>query len=190
MKNIKAVYIHGFGSSYDMHSEKIVELSTIADVYGISVDWSCPNDALNEILEFAKKIRPDVVIGTSLGGWAASHIAKSICVPFVAINPCHEPSKMLKKYLGTHIDHLGREFTLQESDITYLEDLYEDGRGLILLDMGDDVIDSKTTLYKYIKTYDVHSFKGGSHRFKHMKESLRLIQTHINTSDSIYGSQV
>lgn len=187
---MKIMYVHGFGSLFDPESEKIQTLSKLGEVNGISVDWSKPETALLDLMEFAQSYEPDLVVGTSMGGWGASYVAPTVAAPFVAINPAIDPANTLRKYLGEGIDHIGRRYTLVEEDIATLPTLNEKGCAMILLDMADQVIDPNVTLNKYSKVYDVRTFEGGSHRFEHMQESLELIELLLHYSEITYGADV
>jgi hypothetical protein len=50
---------------------------------------------------------------------------------------------------------------------------------MVLLDMGDELIDSEITKTVLEPLMPVHAFSGGSHRFSHMEEALPLIQGFI-----------
>lgn len=96
MKRKRIIYLHGFGSSSQSGTiqtlrELLPDYKVIAP--DIPVD---PADALPYLLELCKYVKPDVVIGTSMGGMYAQQMCgfKRICV-----NPAFEmsvKSKMLK----------------------------------------------------------------------------------------------
>lgn len=96
MKRKRIIYFHGFGSSSQSGTiqtlrELLPDYKVIAP--DIPVD---PTDALPYLLELCKYVKPDVVIGTSMGGMYAQQMCgfKRICV-----NPAFEmsvKSKMLK----------------------------------------------------------------------------------------------
>lgn len=81
----------------------------------------------------------------------------------------------LSKYIGSHVDHYGRPFTLDQTTVDEYPDFLPSSNGMVLLDMGDELIDSFATLKAIGHQMTVHTFAGGSHRFPHIDEALPLI---------------
>lgn len=172
-------YLHGFGSSFSPQIEKIKTLSQLDDVIGPDLDYTLPfYDVVMKATDFILKYKPILLVGTSMGGYLASHLGYRLGIPFVAINPALYPSLSLERH------DLG-EYTLS----TY-PDFYSGVNrafGLILLDEGDEVFDSTKT-QKYLSPYyEVHTFLGGSHQFDHMNEALSMINSFIEKSELSYG---
>ncbi|MGP9834122.1 hypothetical protein [Marinobacter sp. NSM] len=53
------------------------------------------------------------------------------------------------------------------------------GSGIVLLDQSDELIQWTDTVPALGGYFPAHSFEGGSHRFKHMEQALRLIREHV-----------
>lgn len=170
------LYIHGFKASFNESSNKVTQLKTIGNVFGYTIDYSKPFiEILKELISFDRHIaNSDLIIGSSLGGFFASHVGSLTETPFVAINPSIEPKETLKKYLS--------EGTIKEDIIESYRSFNLKGCGLILLDSDDEVIDSKKTSEVLKDSYKVRLFKGGNHRFSHMKESLEEIKSFYENS--------
>ena len=49
----------------------------------------------------------------------------------------------------------------------------------LLLDLGDELLDSTATLNSYGSFMQPLTFEGGSHRFEHMSEALDNIATYL-----------
>jgi predicted esterase YcpF (UPF0227 family) len=182
---MKILYIHGFGSDFDPTGRKLSALSTIGEVAGINLDYTDPQCVFTSLNHFITADDFDVIVGTSLGGYLAGVLGTRREIPFVSINPAIDPHITLRKYLGTHLGYTGKEYTLTEEVVrAYAEDKFEaiapKGRGLVLLDMGDDVLDSTETLARLSPSIQVVTFPGGSHRFDHIMESLDLIKKHAH----------
>jgi uncharacterized protein len=180
------VYLHGFNSAFDETNGKVVALKTLYDVEGITYDTFASHDTIQDyLLDRVSHIENPVFVGTSLGGYWAARIGSLLSAPSVAINPCHDPSTMLMKYVGVpHRNYSTGEERVLTSDIV---DTYR-GRDLtifssllplILLDMGDDVIDSHATANKF-EHYPMLCHPGGSHRFDHIEQSLEKIRQYVN----------
>ena len=172
------LYIHGFGSRFDHQSNKVNALETLGQVYGIDLDYTQPlQKNLQRCLALVEQKNIDLLVGTSMGGYMVSQLAALTSLPFVAVNPAVDPSQLLRKYLGTNIDHYGVEYTLSPKTIEDLPYFNLTSTGLVLLDMGDQVISAKSTIDALSDRYTVMKFAGGSHRFEHMTESLSAIES-------------
>jgi uncharacterized protein len=186
------VYIHGFNSAFNPESDKVKSLEKLGIVMGFTYDsFSSYDEILKSFKLFFNNIEmpEDVVfVGTSLGGFWATECAKAYGTPSVIINPCHTPKILLQKYVG--IEHTNfltgqKNILTQEVVNSYLGKTIHENNScyfflpLLLLDMADEVIDSKETLelcHKFPKL----TFVGGSHRFDHMEESLHEISRYVN----------
>jgi predicted esterase YcpF (UPF0227 family) len=182
------IYLHGFNSAYDPESEKIQLLSQLGEVRGISYDSF---DSFDNIKSYIASQVPEtdelVFVGTSLGGFWAAEMARMFGAPSVIINPCHDPETLLQKYVGVeHVNYQTGEHNIlaAETVSTYKVSLNGSDRNflflpLVLLDMGDDVIDSHETIHR-LAGYPMTKWAGGSHRFEHMEEALTNIKEYVN----------
>lgn len=162
------LYIHGYNSCFKPNSEKMQTLSKLGTVMGITIDYTDAgfDNTISQLLEYIKENDIVVVVGTSLGGYLASHCASISGLPFVAINPSMNPQRLISSF--------NKPFNTE-------------GCGLVLLDRGDEVIDSKATYDALSEQFDVVMFEGGNHRFQHMADSLDLIKAHIFNASINYG---
>ena len=94
---MKILYLHGFASAVKKSSKKYDELRKIGEVVPFAPDYCQGFDqVMADTLAFAAAGDIQVIVGTSMGGYTASHIAAQLKVPFVAINPSITPSQTLK----------------------------------------------------------------------------------------------
>lgn len=188
---MKILYIHGFGSRVDPQSEKYRALSSIGDVSAVAPDYSVAYSR-NMLQLQAQTQNADLIVGTSMGGCMASRLAKVSRKPFVAINPVLFPRRTLHKYLGTGTDYYGKTYTITEETSASYPVFSVDVKGLILLDLGDEVIDAVETLACIGDSLPVIAFDAGSHRFAHIHESLDAIVSFFESaqgqSHQSYGS--
>lgn len=186
MTNI--VYLHGFNSAFDPENEKVKALSAIGTVSGISYN---SYGTYQEIYDYLVSKLSDsdqddtVIVGTSLGGFWAAEMGSKLGIPSVIINPCYDPTDMLQKYIGPQVNHqTGIVQTFELSSVLSYKNyktydcnfLYYP---LVLLDMGDTVIDSSKTR-ELFNGFPVIHWSGGSHRFEHMQLALEAIQKYIS----------
>lgn len=187
------VYLHGFNSGYDPNNIKVQELSALGDVIGITYNSFASYQEIFD--QISNKIytqihdRDDMVfIGTSLGGFWAAEMGRHFGVPSVIINPCHDPYVMLRKYIGIIFsnyvtgvtDCLTNEVveTYPMSGITRTDRPFT-FLPLVLLDMGDEVIDSSKT-FNVFERFPIVTWQNGSHRFDHMAQAIPAIQQYVN----------
>ena len=176
---MKILYLHGFGSKVDENSDKYFHMKQLGDVVGFAPDYTKSKTLINELIRVVDNNKPELLIGTSMGGWSVAYLGCFFKLPFVSINPVIFPTNSLSKYIGWQRDYYGREIEMTtESVMQY--DKYGafclKGSGLILIDKGDEVIDVPATI-DYLKNhYEVFLFEGGRHRFSHMQDSLPIIK--------------
>src|SRR5690606_16266988 len=161
MRGFKLLYIHGFGSKTDPSSDKQIALRRIAEVSAFAPDYAQP---YAQVLEGVSPLLEDVdlLIGTSMGGFLVSRLSELTGKPFVAINPVMSPLPTLSKYLGTHEDYYGRTYTMTPDIAASYPDFLPSDKGLVLLDMEDELIDSRATQRLLAPRMSVHTFEGGS----------------------------
>mgnify|MGYP000218152446 CR=1 FL=1 len=183
------IYLHGFNSAYDPQSEKVQILSKLGNVIGITYNtYASFEDIFKEIQSKLPDITEDTVfVGTSLGGFWSATMAKFYRCPSVIINPCYDPVNMLQKYIGYNTNYLTQDtsFFASHTVETYNghtlsgEDKSFEFLPLVLIDMGDEVIDSWKTR-EVLAGYPMVHYANGNHRFDHMDDAIVEIQRYMN----------
>lgn len=172
----KALYIHGFGSLFQPESEKMQALASEFDLVGVNVDYTEGFYAVGQIVRDAiVEFKPDILIGTSMGGYTAQSLGAKLGMPYVSINPATHPYYTLQ----------GRVPEVVRPEYAYNATF--DGAGMVILDMGDEVLDSEFTLDMLPATCHVKTFEGGNHRFAHMSEAVHDIKKFYNMVFSSYA---
>ena len=174
------IYLHGFGSIANQNHPKVKELERLGTVKSIAPDYSKSfNEIILHVYSHCEIEQVNLIVGTSMGGWLASIISALDNIPFVAINPSLTPHTTLMKYAGqTILTHGGHFATFFEDNIRMLPVFFGSNQGLILLDEGDEMFNSKETA-NFARNYPdmiIEMFEGGSHQFDHMKESIGIIE--------------
>ena len=91
--NINMLYIYGYGSSEESSTRKMLqELLPDASVMSTHYSQECPEKGLVELQEFVEKHCIDLIVGSSLGGWIAMHVASAMSLPCILINPVTDES--------------------------------------------------------------------------------------------------
>ena len=184
---MKILYVHGFGSYYDPAKSKIKTLQNLGEVIGVNVDY-CEGFELSyaKVAEVAKHC--DLIVGTSMGGFMASHVGADFGIPFVALNPAVAPQESLQKYAGSFVDYGGNDKVLSETAInSYPKIKTENGCGLVLLESADDVIDPIVTENLLSSVYAVRVYEGGSHRFDGLGALVGEIEAFVSNAETVYG---
>lgn len=184
------IYLHGFNSAFDPSNEKVKHLRTIGTVTGITYDTT---KSYSEIFDYlTDQVRQYdllevVFVGTSLGGFWAAKMAQYFRTPSVLINPCYDPTNMLQKYIGNQTNYQTGEQSVFTDAVcqsyvgTKIQNLVYSYRPLLIVDMADDVIDSNQTVQLLASAMtETVQWKGGSHRFDHMEQSLDYIKSYVN----------
>jgi predicted esterase YcpF (UPF0227 family) len=124
-------------------------------------------------------------IGCSLGGYIAQYLAMRFSGRAIAINPAIEPDKSLKRTIGTNKNFAtGAEFEMTIDHVkSYKRYRVRPGRvpTLVLLDMGDEVLDATDAIRHFDDNAEIKTFEGGCHRFSHHAEALPYVKAFINT---------
>ena len=81
---MKILYVHGFGSNYHPTKPKVQLLRILGEVVGVDVDYCKGFDAAFQKVKVAA-MTCDLIVGTSMGGFMASHIGAVLSIPFVAL---------------------------------------------------------------------------------------------------------
>ncbi|OIO74259.1 MAG: hypothetical protein AUJ57_02625 [Zetaproteobacteria bacterium CG1_02_53_45] len=183
------IFIHGFNSSGN--SDKAVHLKTVFSELAVLTP-TCPHtpdDAialLSQLIEDGRRAGKNIaVIGSSLGGFYAVWLAHRYKLASVLINPLVEQT-LLRHEIGPQQNYYTNEpyeWTSEQCD--QLDRMAVNPgalaiRPLLLLDEGDELLDSRMAAAHFDGLAETHLFPGGSHRFEHMDQALPLIRAYIS----------
>ncbi|TPE51947.1 hypothetical protein FJM67_08185 [Maribrevibacterium harenarium] len=178
---LNILYLHGFASYYKPHSDKVQALTQLGNVIGLDLDYSQGSETvIRNVLAFAAHHRIDLVVGCSLGGWLAAQVAHKLNIPFVSLNPSLYPNQTLHRYLGDGVTFDGKPFHMSEAVVRSYSDMFLTGKGLVLLQKDDEILDAELSHRMLSSHFEVHLFEGGSHRFDGLNKYLYLIDRFIH----------
>lgn len=188
---IKVMYLHGYGSQFDPNSEKMRCLSELGPVVGPNLNYGKGMDAVKKAAsDLALQEDCELIVGTSMGGWLASHVGAALGISFVALNPALFPSQTLRKYIGKTVNYDGFDATIDAATVAGYEDFCtRRGCGLILCEAGDEVLDAHATIAYLDKYYAVELIPGGNHRFESLALQLDKIRRHYDIACMNYGAE-
>lgn len=104
----KVLYIYGYGSSPGSSTCKWLKNNlpnTI--VYSFEYVQSDPENSIPYLCSLVEELDIDIVIGSSLGGWYAMHIASICSLPSILINPVTDSTlEQVVDYVSDHDSHI------------------------------------------------------------------------------------
>jgi len=183
------IYLHGFNSGGT--SQKAAWLrEQLAPIVLFSPTYTPhrAHEAARELRKFISRLRREserdpklMLIGSSLGGFWAQYFAPEFEAALVLINPSLRPDESLAGHTGRYRNEAtGGETILTSADVAVLREYRVEPCNprvptLVLLDAGDDILDSRQTQAAYRGCGQTLLYPGGSHRFEHLPQALPAI---------------
>jgi predicted esterase YcpF (UPF0227 family) len=178
------VYLHGFNSSPASGKAKLLGdymagIGRLADYYCPALPNS-PREAIAKVESTLTRNRANAItlVGSSLGGFYATHLAEKHGWKAVLVNPAVHAHKLLRDALGTQTNwHTGEKWVLTESHLAELAAMNETAitlpeRYLLLAQTGDEVLDYRDAVAYYAGARQIvedggdHSFAGFERHFQ------------------------
>jgi predicted esterase YcpF (UPF0227 family) len=169
------IYIHGFNSS--ARSFKAGLLRNRVSALGRSDGYACPElshrpreaVAQLEILIKRAPLETVALVGSSLGGYYATHLAEKYGVRAVLVNPAVRPYDQLRAYLGPQKNlYTGAEYEFTKQHLAELRALEVEPitpeHYLLMVRTGDEVLDYRQAVEKFRGARQV-VIEGGDHGF-------------------------
>ncbi|SDD95224.1 hypothetical protein SAMN05421548_1296 [Paraburkholderia lycopersici] len=170
------VYLHGFRSSPQSFKARLLA-ARLAEL-GRSGEWLCPTlpvspyeaIALAE-REIAERLKPGervTLVGSSLGGYFATHLAEKHGWRAALLNPAVVPERDLSKYLGEQpLWHGGGSIVVEPRHLDELRALAvatvtQPARYYLIAATGDEVLDYREMLAHY-PGVPTHLIEGSDH---------------------------
>lgn len=152
----KVLFLHGLDSSKE--STKFEAIDT-AHKLCINVDYRNLNFKTVEKFyqDIIQKMKPDVLIGHSLGAYWALKMSKLYQLPAIIANPNLSPC--FREDYPAIDEH----------------DLDHDIPQLAYLELGDEILDMRQTMHQLESFMVVESIEGGHHRLEHPERINDLI---------------
>lgn len=179
------VYLHGFNSSPASHKAQLMRSTMegrgLGSFYACPVLPDTPRAAIGaiEIAIAGCAARTLTFIGSSLGGFYATHLAEKLGCRAVLINPAITPHRGLEAYLGTQKNlHTDAPYELTRAHLEGWRELLvervDPEKYLLLLETGDEVLDWREAARKYAGARTVIR-DGGDHSLQGFPEHIERI---------------
>ena len=179
------VYLHGFNSSPQSHKAR--RMAEFMASLGLAAHYACPAlpplageaIAVVEALMAQHGAAPRCFVGSSLGGFYATHLAEKHDARAVLLNPAIDPHLGLRAYLGEQANlHSGEPYALTEAHLRAWEALQvprpTPARYLLIVETGDEVLDYRKAVARYRGAEQI-VVPGGDHSLQSFAQHLPRI---------------
>lgn len=180
------VYLHGFNSS--PASGKARQFGEHMAGIGRLADYTCPalpNSPREAIAHVETELEqcgpgPVTLVGSSLGGFYATHLAEKHGWKAVLVNPAVHAHTLLREALGTQTNwHTGEKWVLTEAHLAELaaldvERITQPERYLLLAQTADEVLDYRNAVAYYAGATQIIE-AGGDHGFAGFERHFQTI---------------
>ncbi len=183
MKTPAILYLHGFCSSPASWKSRL--LAEAMGRQGWAEHFVCPQlspvpalamAAVSALIEASS--RPITLVGSSLGGHYANHLAEKYGLPAILINPAAVDRLDLAKFAGEHANfHTGERFVFgaEHGEQLKLQVVAPTpARYWLLSEMGDEVLDYRQAVDYYAGCRQT-VLPGGDHSFSRFPEFIPQI---------------
>ncbi|UCJ17283.1 alpha/beta fold hydrolase [Pseudomonas sp. MM211] len=178
------LYIHGLNSS--PASTKASQLTAAMTAMGLQAQLRVPalhhhpRQAIAELEALIAELGSPVLVGSSLGGYYATHLAERHGLKALLINPAVCPHRLFDGYLDPQRNHYsGETWELTADHVTALAELEtppptDPARYQVWLQTADETLD-----YRHAQAYYRHCAlrieAGGDHGFQGFAERLPML---------------
>jgi predicted esterase YcpF (UPF0227 family) len=180
------IYIHGFNSS--ARSGKATDMAAWMAERGLAEAFACPDlphrpaAAIQRLETLIAASRGTAkLLGSSLGGFYATHLAEKHGLKAVLVNPCVACHAKLRSYVGQTQKnwHSGEEYLFSadhadELDSLAIPAITRPERYFLLAETGDEVLDYREAAAYYTGARQT-ILEGGDHGFTRFLDYLPAI---------------
>jgi predicted esterase YcpF (UPF0227 family) len=169
------LYIHGFNSS--PLSKKACQLVEVMERLGLSERLRVPalhhhpRQAIEQLERAIAELGRPLLVGSSLGGYYATHLAERLGLKALLINPAVSPHRMFDGFLGTQKNLYTEEtWEMTHDHVTALAELevsapQDPQRYQVWLQTADETLDYRLA-QQYYRACALRIQAGGDHSFQ------------------------
>jgi predicted esterase YcpF (UPF0227 family) len=184
----RIAYLHGFNSGPQSVKGQQLARAVAALPPALRPEYflprlaHCPAEAIGATSRWAVNGDPDglTFVGSSLGGFYATHLAEAHGAKAVLINPAIHPERSLAPFAGRqHNPYTGEQYELAPRHFAELAALKVDrlahpDRYLLLAQAGDELLDYREAIAFYAGAWQFIQ-GGGDHAYRAFSEQIPLI---------------
>lgn len=173
------LYIHGFASSGRSTKGRILK-AHLPQVYAPSLN-PIPELAVETLEEFITALGSPLLVGSSLGGYYALYLSARHGLPAVLVNPALYFDGELRRVIGFQNHYFdGSRFEFTEGHFRSLERYRvtdpPSERLLLLLQLGDEILDHRRTL-ALLPGAEADIEEGGDHGYRGFERKIEKIRS-------------
>ncbi len=169
------LYIHGFNSSPE--SQKARQLSALMQRLGLAEQLRVPalhhqpREAIAQLEEALAALGRPTLVGSSLGGYYATHLAERHGLRAILINPAVAPHRLFDGQLGPQKNYYsGETWELTQAHVDALAELevpppQDPARYQVWLQTADETLDYRHA-ERYYRACALRIEAGGDHGFR------------------------
>jgi predicted esterase YcpF (UPF0227 family) len=188
------LYIHGLNSS--ARSQKATQLTTLMARLGLSEYLRVPElhhhprQALAQLEGAIEELGRPLLVGSSLGGYYATHLAQRHGLKAVLINPAVNPHQLFDGFLGTQQNlYTGEQWQLTQDHIDALAELEvpapQDPQQIqVWLQTGDETLDYRRAQAFY-RACALRIQPGGDHSYQGFAEQMPALLSFAGFAPSL-----
>jgi len=193
------IYVHGFLSAPQSFKARLIA-ARLAEL-GLGGAFECPKlpgdpkAAVAAVDAIVRDANGDAaLIGSSLGGYYATHVAERYGLRTVLLNPVVRPYDLLDDYVGSHRNlYTGEEIVVEAHHLGELRSLEVDrladpSRYFLIATTGDEVLDYQQAVEKYRGARQL-VIAGGDHSLNtfpaHLDDPLRFCGVAVPASNGV-----
>ena len=169
------LYIHGFNSAPASKKASqligVMERLGLADQVRVPALHHHPREAIGQLQQAIAELGRPLLVGSSLGGYYATHLAELHGLKALLVNPAVSPHRMFDGYLGTQQNlYTEQTWELTHDHITALAELevpapQDPRRYQVWLQTGDETLDYRLA-QQYYRACALRIQAGGDHSFQ------------------------
>ncbi len=141
-----------------------------------------PSETISELQSILDSYEPEKVMlmGSSLGGYYATHLSEIYDAPAVLINPAVRPFEHWEKHVGEHRNYYSDEVHLvtrehiDELRNLYVNKLSNPDNIMALVQTGDETLDYRLAEEKFANAHCIVR-EGGNHSYENYVSELPMI---------------
>lgn len=169
------VYFSGYNSTRGHNNPKIALL--IKEGYivtKISVDEASD---IGHTIKRITQLKPEVLVGTSMGGFWATYYSMLTDIPYMVFNPVVFPSRVMKKH---------NETESTQKFYRSIEHMAAPHGGLLVLASKDPILDPVEALQKYSNRCCTHVCDTDDHRLDDLKLYEVEVRMFLQNKDRLF----
>ncbi|QNH79889.1 esterase [Pseudomonas protegens] len=169
------LYIHGFNSApasiKASQLRRVMEQMGLAEQLRVPALHHHPRQAIGQLEQAIAELGRPLLVGSSLGGYYATHLAERYGLKALLINPAVSPHRMFDGYLGTQKNlYTDETWELTHDHVAALAALevappQDPQRYQVWLQTGDETLDYRSA-ERYYRACALRIQAGGDHSFQ------------------------